>query len=91
MEPGTYAIKEGKATVAYVSVTSTGATLTPNGLRGDALTELQEAVGQGLLPDGLTAKAMDDPSGFIRPRPNWKELTPSATKRLRWLKARGKV
>ena len=24
-------------------------------------------------------------------RPNWKELTPSATKRLRWLKARGKV
>lgn len=91
METGNYAIKEGSTTVAYLQVTQAGTKVMPKGIKASALATLQDSLETGVLPEGLAATAIEVATGFSRPRPNWKELTPSATKRLRWLKARGRA
>ncbi len=91
MEQGNYAVKEGATTVAFVSVTKAGTTVMPKGIKASALATLQDSLEAGVLPEGLAATAIEVATGISRPRPDWKQMTPSATKRLRWLKARGKV
>lgn len=88
MNQGTYAVKEGATTVAFISVTKSGATVMPKGIKASALCELQTSLEEGVLPEGLSATAIEVETVFIRPRPNWKEITPSTGKRLRWLKSR---
>lgn len=85
MEPGTYAIKEGKAIVAYLRVTPTGTTWTPKGVKGQNLATLQKALEDGHLPDGLTANEIEVATGFVPSRPDFRAMTPSTGKRNRWL------
>jgi hypothetical protein len=88
MNEGNYAIKEGSTTVAYLQVTQAGATVMPKGIKASALATLQDSLEAGVLPEGLAATAIEVESGFNRPRPNWKEMTPSLSKRQRWLQSK---
>jgi len=83
-----YELKQEGQTVAYVRVTQTGPLLTPKKLSGSALCELQQRLEVGELPQGVVAREVPPGKGFVREKPNWKELTPSTWKRNRWLKAR---
>ena len=91
MNEGNYAIKEGSTTVAYLQVTRAGATVMPKGIKASALATLQDSLEAGVLPEGLTAKELVVEATFNRVPPDWKTMTPSPSKRMRWLKARGKV
>ena len=91
MTPGTYQIKDGNTVVAFAKVTQAGVSWTPKGAKGGVLATLVETLGQGVLPDGYTAKEMEVETGFQREKPDWHRMTPSAVKRVRWLKARGRL
>ncbi len=89
MEQGySYELKQEGQTVAYVRVTQSGPLVTPKKLGGSALTELQQRLEVGELPQGVVARQVPRAQGFKREKPNWKELTPSTWKREKWLKTR---
>lgn len=89
MEQGySYELKQGGQTVAYVRVTQAGPLLTPKKLSVTALTELQQSLEVGELPQGVAARKVPQVQGLKREKPNWKTLTTSTWKREKWLKSK---
>jgi hypothetical protein len=84
-----YAVKHEGRTVAYLQRTPGGVLLTPGVLKGEKLAELGVALENSELPEGFTLveATVKTPTAESK-KPNWKEMTPSLSKRQRWLQSK---